>query len=354
MTTLRTFALAALTLATTGCMHGKVAVSHLEAARIDVDPDIQTVLVIDRSRARGAEHLADVAEGAATGESFHLDVDSAAIALEALEGVLEDGPRFDVVSLGVDGRAVDTSRWDREMTARKVRQLCRRAACDAVVSLDAFDSDLFTSLEREVDAPPTTRDDGQRARPDVDYEATQESNVTATFRLYDGDSGRILDEKRLSTSATASSGEEETPREALADLPYEAAVFDGAARLGARYGRRISPHTVVDVRTVYGNGSASMRAARKAVKRGDLAHAAALWEVESNSADPVLAAKAHYNLAVAAEANGDLGAAMDLAVEAARTSGKRRIARYVGLLEDRADNDARVADQLAYSSQPAS
>ncbi|MCB9670848.1 MAG: hypothetical protein H6736_04625 [Alphaproteobacteria bacterium] len=336
MTALRTLAFAALTFAMTGCAH-KVNVSYLEAARIDVDQDIRTVLVIDRSRARGAEHVLSAAEGAATGETYMLDADSAAIALEALEDVLDDGQRFEVVSFHVDGRAVDTSIWDREMAARKVRQLCRQAHCDAVIALDAFDSDTTTAVKPRKD------------EKDVDFQATQDTDVVATFRMYDGDTGRVIDESRVTAGSSAASSTRDTPVQALNDLPYEAAVFDGAAALGAGYGARISPHTVVDSRTLYSGGSDVMRKAHRAAKRGDLQRAVDLWAAEANSGDPGVRAKALYNLAVAAEADGNLRRAARLARDASLAGGKKRMRTYVAVLEDRQDNASRVRSQLGRS-----
>lgn len=335
MTTLRTLALATLTFAATGCAH-KVPVSYLEAGRIDIDPEIQNVLIVDRSRARGIEHVLNGAEGVATGESYRLDADSAAIALETLEDVLEDGQRFEIVDFHVDGRAVDTSMWDRELAARKVRQLCRRAKCDAIIALDGFDSDTFTSVERDVD----------REEREVDYEATQSTDVVATFRLYDGRSGQVLDEQRMTTGSDHTSGSEDTAQEAAEELPYELAVFDGAAALGADYAARISPHTVVDVRSIYSGGDPRMRKARRAAKRGDLRTAARLWQEVARNAEDKVAAKALYNLAVAAESNGNLDRAERLAGRAAAKGGKNRMHRYVAILADRQDNAQDVARQL--------
>lgn len=325
----------ATALLASGCMH-HARVGYLEAAQIDLPSDVRTVLVIDRSVPGSfGEHLMAGSEGALTGETWHLDAESAALALESLEGVLRDGQRFEVVDFRVDGREIDTSVWDREMTARQVRKLCRESRCDAVIALEAFDSDTLARLERNASATGVT------------YEAVQQTDLVATFRVYDGDTGAILDEQRARTSSHTSSGTEHTATQALSELPADGAALTGAASMGADYGARISPHQVIADRTFFGAGSKEMRQARKALNRGNLEQAEALWSAIADGSDPTLAAKATHNLAVAHELRGDVDGALRLARKAARMGDRNRTHTLVGQLRARQANDARVAQQLA-------
>jgi hypothetical protein len=329
----RALALVALSTLAIGCAH-KVPVQYLQAAQVDVDPTIQRVLVVDRSQARGLQHVYDAAEGAATGESYGLDADSAAIALETLEEIVRDGRRFQVVGVERDGRRVDTGIGARPLAPHRVMALCPPDRCDAILSLDAFDSDHATAVTRS------------RDEDDVHFEALQDTDVLAVFRLYDGRTGAIVDERHLDVATRHTSGREDSAREATAELPYEAAVFDGAAALGTSYATRISPHLVVDHRTLYAQGHATMRTAHKAARRGNLQAAVRHWESLTADADTVLAAKALYNLAVVAEASGDLGRATKLAQQASVLGGRARMHTYVDVLARRARNDRRVMGQL--------
>ncbi|MEZ4315956.1 MAG: DUF6340 family protein [Myxococcota bacterium] len=351
----RALPLFSLFFALTGCMH-QVNVGYLEAADVSVSQDIQTVLVIDRSRPKNAgEHVLAGMEGAATGETFRLDAESAALAIETLEDVLQDGPRFEVVRFRVNGRSVDTSLWDRELTAHKVRELCRQASCDAIISLESFDSDQVTQITRQGEAFTAAERkealengdcEDRRCEGDFTYTATQHTDVTATFRMYDGHTGRILDEQAATIGGTDTATDTDSVVGAVDDLPLDGRVFTGAASLGARYASRVSPHTVIAERDLFGGGSKEMRQARKAMKHGDLETATELWTAVTESGDGKLAGKALHNLAVAAEASGDVPGALKLARQASRTNGKRVSARYVGTLNDRMANDARVAEQL--------
>ena len=347
--------LVALAALATGCHH-HVNVGYLEAADLTIDPDIQTVLVIDRSRPGNlGEHVLNGMEGAATGERYRLDAESAAFAIQSLEGIIGDAPRFEVVTFHVDGKSVDTSHWDRQMMARQVRALCAEAQCDAVIALETFDSDQATVVTTDVErltpaetAAAKAAGDCENRRCDADYTHTadQYTDVTATFRMYDGRTGRVIDELDAGVSRHDTDTDGAHAQAAL-DLPFEASVFDGAGILGAEYATRISPHRVIASRDIYGTGSKAMRQARRAAKNGDLHTARDLWRQEANGADAKLAAKALHNLAVAAEANGDVAGALKLARRANRKAGKQRMARYVAQLQDRAANDARVDQQLA-------
>jgi hypothetical protein len=349
-------ALVALAALGTGCHH-HVNVGYLQAADVTIDPEIQTVLVIDRSRPGNVgEHMLNGMEGALTGERYRLDAESAAFAIQSLEGVIGDAPRFEVVTFQVNGRDVDTTHWDRQMMARQVRQLCAEARCDAVIALETFDSDQATVVTTDVDrlteaeqAVAKANGDCESRRCDADYTYTadQYTDVTATFRMYDGRTGHVIDELRTGVSQTATHTDTEHVSGATMDLPFEASVFDGAGMLGVEYAARVSPHQVVAARDIYGTGSKAMRQARRAAKNGDLQTARALWRDEANTADAKTQARALHNLAVAAEAMGDVDGALRLARKASRMGGKNRTVRYVAQLQDRQANDALVDHQLA-------
>lgn len=316
-----------------GCAH-KVGLTYIEAAAVDIDTDLEKVLVINRSLPGSAgERVLGAAEGLATGEGFALDVDASALALDALLDVLDDTDRYEVISFRADGREVDTSLWDHPLDAQDARRLCKRAECDAIIALDALDTDTVATMAAQ-------------GRPrDRTFTGRTETDLVASFRVYDAD-GRIVDEVRLSADAAAESSASNRVDAAAALGAGPSLQAQVAAEVGAAYGRRIAPHEVSVERRLYRTGAPELGEAWRHAKDGRWAAATRIWRglVETGSAKD--AAKAGYNLAVAAEARGDLDAAARLSARAHEELDRGRIGRYVDALAHRRADHERLAAQL--------
>jgi hypothetical protein len=313
---------------TTGCGH-KVSLSYLAPAQIDLGQDVERVLVLDRSdpsQMQIGRQVLDTLEGLSSGEGFELDSETRELALQGLREVLEQSDRFEVVSLGADGKA------------RELRKLCDKADCDAVVALDKLDSDGFVVMEAEA----------QREGP-PEYEATRSSAVDATFRVYGAD-GQVLDEAVLSVGADATV-ESDRPSEALAAATASGDLrADLAHQVGASYGRRIAPHERYAVRTLYRTGSPELKQAIDQVKSDDWQAASDIWrELAKSSDNAQVVAKARHNLAVAAELEGRLDRALQLARNADDVLSRSRTTQYTLALEHRWLDQKRLNKQMTES-----
>ncbi len=315
------------------CSH-RVEVGYLESARVDLGGDVDSVLVIDRIGADGAgEAVLDAVEALASGEGVDGDRDTREAAMQGLAEILRQTDRYEVEVL-LDGARVDETIFGASMDPREVARLCRQHDCDAVIALDALDSDASTSLT-------TTRDQDGR---EVGVVSTTE--VTATFRAYEAD-GSLLDHEttRAVVQATSDGG---SVQEAMSGLPHGPDVQrDLAWQAGASYGQRIAPHEVIAARRLFGTGSEDLRAAMKHVKAGDWAGAEAIWKRVRAEGTEREAAKARYNLAVAKEVAGALDQALLLARKAAVELGGGRARDYVAELQARVADAPRVEQQLA-------
>lgn len=355
--------LLALLTSAVGCKH-HVNTSFLQAAAIDIPNQVQTVVVIDRSRPKNfGENVLAAAEGGLTGETVWLDAESAAIALNTLQDELAYGPRFQIVRFQVDGREVDTSMWDRALAAEKVRKLCAEARCDAVIALESLDSDTATTIEREGNRYTAAEREAAKANGDCqdracagdyEYDATQYTDVVATFRMYDGRTGVILDEQSATYSTTDTASDADRAGDALQALPSDARVYDGAATLGASYANRISPHEVYATRRLFSKGHPELKAGRIALQNGDAQGAMATWTALLDAGGDVkLRRKVLHNLAVGSEMLGDVPSAINYATRASKGEGLQASYTYLRELKSRQDNDQAVARQLAPPAPPA-
>jgi hypothetical protein len=326
--------MATLLAMTTACGH-KVNVGYTAPAAVDLPADAERVLVVNRALPGNAgEVVLDLAEGLATGEGLHTDRDTSALAVDALMGVLAATDRYELITVTVSPDRADASLFDQALDAQVAKRLCRQHDCDVIVSLDALDTDTFGTVTRE-----------GRGR-DAEWTGRVDTSMQATFRVYDGQTGAVLHSQRLhDADAFEVTGDR---REALAGT---AVGIDRQADLsyaaGLAYGQTIAPHEVFASRSYYKTGHPTLREAKQAVKEGRWGHAKRLWRELAAGDDDKLAAKAHHNLALAAEVEGRLERAHTLAAEAVALWDKGRNERYAATLAQRLDDQARLDAQMA-------
>lgn len=314
------------------CGH-KVTVTYVSPAEVGLDPDIEKVLVINRSLAgTDGQVVLDLAEGVATGEGFDTDRDTSAVAVEALRDVLGETDRFELVSLRVDGKEVDTSLWQDPLDEKRIVRLCARADCDAIVALDALDTDTIAAVVL-ADA-----EEGE-------FEGTASTDLVATFRTYDAD-GDIVDEARMRLDGGASASGEELEALAAVTAAAPGVQLSLAAEAGAAYGRRIAPHDTEADRKLYRTGDERLRDAIDHVKANDWAGAAELWQDVVRRGSDKDEAKARHNLAVYAEVTGDLARAVSLARKADVELDRSRTHGYLVELEARRAEARVLREQL--------
>lgn len=325
-----------LLIALTGCGH-RVDVSFVEPADIALPDEVQQILVVNRSLPGNAgEAVLDATEALATGEGFDADRDTSAAALAELTRVLNETGRFEAEQLTLDPKRVDSGLWAGPLSSRDAQRLCRVHDCDAIIALDALDADTFHTA---VDEP---REPGEAPQ----ITAISETQVEATFRVYDGSSGAVLDTQRLAVGATDEvTGDAREATAAFAAAPHVQRQL--AAEVGSSYGARVAPHHAVASRPLYRTGHPQLRAASKAMRRGDQPRAMHLWRQLVRTGDLKEQAKARHNLAVAQEVRGDLERAWTLASRAAADLSRPRTNRYVTELELRMDQEERLERQLA-------
>ncbi len=336
--------LATLSIATilAAACHHKVEVSFIESAEIGLPGDVQTVLVVNRSQPKNAgETILNVGEGLATGEGFDADYGTSVLALDALVAVLGETDRFDVLQLNIDGKRVDTSIFDKPLDARTAIKLCKRHDCDAVIALDSLDTDTVNRLIAEKERGEPTEFTGQT-----------KSDIGATFRVYDGDTGATLDSAKLRSTEMA---------EATSERRYEAmATFDTGQQLqadlawavGETYGERIAPHQIIAQRPWYATGSAELRDAARLAKAGNWKRASGIWTRLLDNNDARVVAKAQHNLAVFYELKGSLKRAQNLASRASRTLKRPKTRNYALDLSERISDQIELERQMAGTNKP--
>ena len=227
-----------------------------------------------------------------------------------------------------------------------IQRLCNDFGADAVVSIEAFDSDIGIFCKQEERKYTSNEDKKEHTR--TVWVAHEDVNLTMGWRMYRKDNAAIIDEYKLYSrkSFTAEGDGERSAKMNLANPMV--AIRSTAVEGGNMYADRIAPEPITYVREFYGTktGYPAMKNAKRKVRANDWDGAVAIWQNLLKINNRKLQGRACYNIAVACEAKGDLDGALEWAKKAAEQYNNKMAFAYINKLNYRIDNEIRVKQQL--------
>ena len=344
--TTKTLLFGAILAATISSCMSSARLNVLQPAQMKIPEHIATIAVIDRSKPSNG--WLNVLEGAVTGEAIGQDRRSREQAVDGVINALTRTPRFRVKTTGIEmtgSKAGGSLPYPLEW--REIERICGDYSADAVLAIESFDSDNFTSNRRQ---ESKRKKDGKEIIT-VSYRAEQRTSVRMGWRLYDPKMKIITDEYNtndyLTRNATGS-----TEQQALRNLPSQQTVTREVARIGGiSYGMRIAPVYVDVTRNYYAKGKgvkAQMKEAARYAKGGNWERAATVWKsiVDRAGDNRKAAGRAAYNMAVAAEMRGNLEVALEWAQTAWNKYGNSSARGYIETIKMRQNDVRKVEYQL--------
>ncbi len=332
-------------LALTACMP-KVQVEVLQPAAVTFPADIRTLAVLDRSApANFGQTVLGALEGVLTGEAILGDREGASRAMEGLTTTLRASPRFEAAVPVLTKEQSETDIFDKELSWRAAERIARKANAEAVVALEAFDSDSAVTMSTDTE---TVTENGQSKEKTI-HIAHRETRVLTAWRVYDVQNKLIIDDFRDHAYTRSWDARGDSPALAVANLPTQVFTIEQVgAEAGVAYGRRIAPSYIFVMRSFYSKGSPRIEEAKAHVRSGDWEGAQQLWlKVIENQTDPKIRGRAYFNLALASEIEGDLAQALEYAKKAGVDLRKGRAYRYSATLSQRLADQRLVDEQMA-------
>lgn len=326
-----------------------VSMQVLKPAPISVPRHIQKVAVVNRSRASEENKTMNMFEGIITGEGIYADREGAEECLAGLRQTLTRTDRFTVAQpAGLDLRGTGTGMMATPLSWEQVEKICKDNSVDAIIALESFDSDSRVTMSA---APVQTRDPKGNPITVTEHRAAMRMDVKTAWRIYDPQNKSIVDEfKSLDDMGFNANGP--TPEAARLALPIKRdAVKKTGYFAGQQYGNRISPSWVSVSRAYYTKYNDNFKLAAKKVRYKDWDGAAEIWKKEALGADKQAAGMACYNMAVAAEVQGNLDAAVEWANKAYKDFENFKALSYKQTLEQRIYDVKRLEQQLNKEGQ---
>ena len=322
------------------CKFGNVSLQVLKPADINLPSHLQKFILADRTRPQkgnGTQALS-VLEGIVTGEGIFQDRWGAQDCVEGLRQELIKTPRYTVTVAAVDTVLKGTGRRQvmPPLDWKTVGKMVGNDTTTALIVLESFDSNIDLSTVLAQAATSTSP---------ASYRADGRVNVYCVWRIYDFKTKTIVDEFTQQYNQTFS-GNGATQSIAQANLPGRDQMTQRAGvAAGYAYAIRISPQWIWVTRNYYKSGSPALKATKRLVKYGNWTAATDAWNKEASSSDHKAATRASYNMALAAEQQGQLDLALEWANRAVQM-GDKRAPRYVQILQDRKYQQQRLDDQM--------
>ena len=336
------FLFVVIILLSTSC-NPSTQIQVLQPATFAVPDHIETLVTVNRSVP--PKKFWKAVEGALTGENIGQDKEGARHALEALSNALTQTPRFVVKQSPFDMEGGGNFNMATPLSWKEVDNLCRQYQADALVALEAYDTDVLQNCDP---VEVKSKDKEGNTVIETQYDAHLQMDVKLAWRMYDPQNQQILDEFTVTEGAEWNENGD-THEGAIELLPHrQIAINEVSAMAGDSYGMRIAPIWIMVERTYYQKhkNAPQMSNAARFAKIGKWKTAAAQWQLLLGSPDEKLAGKAAYNMAVANEVEGKLHSALEWAEKAYTKFGNNKAKSYINTLNHRIREQEQVKQQM--------
>lgn len=322
-----------------------VHISVLEPAAVTLPKDVKSAAILNRSLAGKENKGLDVMDKVFTLEGANLDKEGGKASIEGLSNELMRNNRFVEIKpvlnsgLGTTG----TGQFSSPLSWDVVTKICKDNNVDILFALEIFDTDSKVSYAANQVSLKTP----VGSIPAVEHQATMQTIVKTSWRIYDPVTKLIIDEYPISTSLNFYGKGINPVIAAAAIIDRKEAVKQVGTRVGQIYALRVIPTWFRVTRDYYVKGTENFDMARRKANTGNWDEAGALWQKETNNPSPKVAGRACYNMAIINEINGDLDKAIQWAQKSYENYNNKLALRYVNILKDRRVSNDILKEQQA-------
>lgn len=334
-----------IAVAMVSCATQELYLNVTQPAPVTIAPEIKTIGIIDRSTPTDQTKSLDAIDRLLTLEGADLDSIGT---LEAIKGVTDElaaNDRFNEVKLlsGLKFRTSGLGGMPAPLTWDQVEGICNDNGTQALFALELYDTDTRVSYSTGKTSIKTPLGN----IPALEHNASMETLVKTGWRIYSPSDRAILDEYIVAESVVFA-GKGVNPVAAVAGMIHRKdAVKEVSKKAGHIYALRLIPYRLRVTRDYFVKGTDNFKVAKRRAQLGKWDEAAELWEKETDNPKMKIAGRAHYNMAIISEINGNLDDAVSWAQKAYSDYRNKQGLRYVRILENRRYNQ----QVLSYQEQ---
>ncbi len=318
----------------------------VEPARIHIPSEVATIGIINRSLPSDDHQAIDKIDRILSLEGLNLDKEGAESAVIGLYDELSQNDSFEATTI-IDSIAIQRKGlgiFPAALPWEAVHQICEEFDVDILFSLEFYDTDTKVDYELGMVSIPN------QLGIDVSlpgHKVTLNTLIKNGWRVYDPKDKRLLDEF-VSNDRIVSVGQGINPVKAIeAVIGRKESVMQVSSNLGNLYGSDVRPLRKRISRNYFVRGTNNFKMAQRRAQTGDWEGAANLWEKELDNKKEKVAGRAHYNMAIINEINGDLEKALDWASKSYSDYRNKDGLLYVNILRNRMAEERLLNQQLS-------
>ncbi len=334
-----------IALAFSSCATRELFLSITRPAPVTIAPEIKSVGIIDRSKPTDRTKTLDALDKVLSLEGADLDSIGTLEAIKGITAELEGNDRFNEVKLlnKLEFQASSLGGLPAPLTWDQVEGICRDNGTQALFALELYDTDTRINYSTGKTSIKTPLGD----IPALEHNASMETLVKTGWRIYSPSDRAILDEYIVAESVVFA-GKGINPMAAAAGMIHRKdAVKEVSSKAGHIYALRLIPYRLRVTRDYFVKGTDNFRVAKRRAQLGQWDEASELWAKETENPKRKIAGRAHYNMAIISEINGNLDDAVAWAQKAYSDYRIKPGLSYVRILENRKYNE----EVLRYQDQ---
>lgn len=321
-----------------------VTMSVQEPAVVELSPAMERIGIINRSEPGDQASVMDRVDQIFSAEGKNLDSEGSRQSITALEDEFKQNERFAVVQL-LDNEQLENPAFGvfpARLSWDEISDICAHQNLDGLFSLEFYDTDskIDYSTERVTVEGPLGIE-----IPALEHQATVQTTIKTGWRIYDNVSKNLLDEFVVTEHFTTT-GKGINPTEAVSAITGRIElVKDISYQIGQHYAGRTLPYWIRVRRDYYVKGNDNFERAKRRAQTGNWDGAAEIWLQETENPKSKVAGRAHYNMAIISEINGELDEAIGWARKSYEDYGDKRALKYQRVLQRRKESMAALARQ---------
>ncbi|PWN06280.1 DUF6340 family protein [Rhodohalobacter mucosus] len=329
----------------TGCSAtNTLTLSVMEPAAVHLSPEVERVGVLNRTLSEEPQRALETLDQIFSVKGPELDSLGAEAGLDALKRELSMNNRFsDVVFVRAVwlentpyGTFPSPLSWDH------AERISRENDVQAIFSLEYYDTDSnigYSTRTVMVEGPLGIE------VPVLEHIAEVQTSLEAGWRVYDSEAMLIRDEF-LTGDEVLTIGSGINPGEAVKALSGRTEAVQAVSReMGMAYAQRVLPYWIRVERDYFVKGNDQFELAKRRAQTGNWEGAGEIWFRQTLHSDPRIAGRAHYNMGIISEINGNLEEAIDWVRMAYEDYGEKRALDYLRILQNRLAADAVLKHQ---------
>lgn len=316
----------------------------MEPAAVDLSPDIERVGVLNRTLNEDRGRVLETLDQIFSVKGPELDSLGAGAGLDALLEELSMNNRFmEVVSVRADWlEKIPYGIFPGPLSWEHADRISRENDVQAIFSLEFYDTDsniMYSTRTVMLEGPLGIE------IPALEHLAEVQTSVEAGWRVYDIKAQLIRDEF-LTGDEVVTAGTGINPGEAVKALSGRTEAVQAASReMGMAYAQRVLPYRIRVEREYFVKGNDQFELAKRRAQTGNWDGAGEIWLRQTNHSDPKIAGRAHYNMGIISEINGNLEEAIEWVRMAYEDYGEKRALDYIRILQNRLAADAVLKHQ---------